>query len=354
MLAARLYDYDPAMNVQLKIEEVARPHDHGARRGDGAGGRRRPVPHRPAHHRGRVEGHHGPARHAPALHHGPRERRLGRGRRQRRQVGQARRRRDLPPAALLRHLPQLPLRRGHALRRTACFPASASTAASREYFAHQRARADQAQPRTSRRSRWRRWPTPASPPTAPRRRRRSCCGPAPTACCSASAGSATSRCSACTRSPAAGSSRSTASRRRRCWPRSSAPTSSSTAAPNVVEEVREITGGGAQVVIDFVGELGVENLVLEDGAQGRPDVSSSAMAARSRCRRVHLVIEEINIGGSLVGNYTELVELMELNADGKVKMHYTQYKLGRHQHRARRLQEPPLRRPRRDRALRRP
>ena len=28
-----------------------------------------------------------------------------------------------------------------------------------------------------------------------------------------------------------------------------------------------------------------------------------------------------------MGNYTELVELMELNADGKVKMHYTQYSL---------------------------
>ena len=42
---------------------------------------------------------------------------------------------------------------------------------------------------------------------------------------------------------------------------------------------------------------------------------------------VHLVIEEVNIGGSLVGNYTELVELMELNADGKVKMHYTEYGL---------------------------
>ena len=41
----------------------------------------------------------------------------------------------------------------------------------------------------------------------------------------------------------------------------------------------------------------------------------------------HLVINEINIGGSLVGNYTELVEQMELNADGKVKIHYTQYSL---------------------------
>ena len=35
----------------------------------------------------------------------------------------------------------------------------------------------------------------------------------------------------------------------------------------------------------------------------------------------------IGLGGSLVGDYTELVELMELNADGKVKMHYSRYAL---------------------------
>jgi len=29
--------------------------------------------------------------------------------------------------------------------------------------------------------------------------------------------------------------------------------------PTVVEEIMQITGGGAQVVMDFVGELGVEN-----------------------------------------------------------------------------------------------
>jgi NAD+-dependent secondary alcohol dehydrogenase Adh1 len=96
--------------------------------------------------------------------------------------------------------------------------------------------------------------------------------------------------------------------------------------PNVVEEVKQITGGGAHVVIDFVGELGVENIcwkMVRKGGQlfvvgygGMINVPTS-----------HLVIEEINIGGSLVGNFTELVELMELNADGKVKMHYTEYNL---------------------------
>lgn len=42
---------------------------------------------------------------------------------------------------------------------------------------------------------------------------------------------------------------------------------------------------------------------------------------------LELVANEIRIGGSFVGDYTELVELMELNADGKVKMHHTAYKL---------------------------
>ena len=120
--------------------------------------------------------------------------------------------------------------------------------------------------------------------------------------------------------------------------------------PNVVEEVRQITGGGAQVVIDFVGELGVENLCWKMVRKGG-QLFVIGYGGKIEVPTVHLVIEEINIGGSLVGNYTELVELMELNADGKVKMHFPQYTLARHQHRARRLQEPPLRRPRRDRAL---
>jgi NAD+-dependent secondary alcohol dehydrogenase Adh1 len=40
-----------------------------------------------------------------------------------------------------------------------------------------------------------------------------------------------------------------------------------------------------------------------------------------------MVISEMAIAGSLVGNYMELVELMELNAEGRVKLHYQEYKL---------------------------
>lgn len=95
---------------------------------------------------------------------------------------------------------------------------------------------------------------------------------------------------------------------------------------NIVEEVREITGGGAHVVIDFVGEHGVENVawkMLRKGGQ----LYMVGYGGTVEVPTLQLVIEEINIGGSLVGNYTELVELMELNADGRVKMHYTEYTL---------------------------
>lgn len=96
--------------------------------------------------------------------------------------------------------------------------------------------------------------------------------------------------------------------------------------PDVVEEVREISGGGAQVVIDFVGELGIENLCWKMVRKGG-QMLVVGYGGRIEVPTVHLVVEEINVGGSLVGNYTELVELMELNADGKVRMHYTQYAL---------------------------
>jgi NAD+-dependent secondary alcohol dehydrogenase Adh1 len=80
------------------------------------------------------------------------------------------------------------------------------------------------------------------------------------------------------------------------------------------------------VVMDFVGELGVENDAWKMVRQGG-QLIVVGYGGKIEVPTVHLVVHEINIGGSLVGNYTELVELMELNADGKVKMHYTQYSL---------------------------
>ncbi len=96
--------------------------------------------------------------------------------------------------------------------------------------------------------------------------------------------------------------------------------------PDVIEQVMEITSGGAHVVIDFVGELGIENVCWKMVRQGG-QAFVVGYGGQVEVPTVHLVIQEANIGGSLVGNFTELVELMELNADGKVKMHYSQYKL---------------------------
>jgi NAD+-dependent secondary alcohol dehydrogenase Adh1 len=40
---------------------------------------------------------------------------------------------------------------------------------------------------------------------------------------------------------------------------------------------------------------------------------------------IDMIFSEISVVGSLVGNYTELSELMTLNADGKVKLHTQRY-----------------------------
>ena len=95
---------------------------------------------------------------------------------------------------------------------------------------------------------------------------------------------------------------------------------------DVVEEVEQISSGGCQVVLDFVGELGVENLAWKM-VRGGGQLLMIGYGGEIHVPTLHFVTAEINVGGSLVGNYTELVELMELNADGKVKMHYTQYGL---------------------------
>lgn len=96
--------------------------------------------------------------------------------------------------------------------------------------------------------------------------------------------------------------------------------------PNLVEEVKELTGGGAHAVIDFVGELGAEQEGWRMLRQGGTDYIVG-YGGQIELPTVHMVINEIAVAGSLVGNYMELVELMELNAEGRVKLHAQQYSL---------------------------
>jgi NAD+-dependent secondary alcohol dehydrogenase Adh1 len=95
---------------------------------------------------------------------------------------------------------------------------------------------------------------------------------------------------------------------------------------NVVEQVKELTHGGAHVVLDFVGELGAEQESWQMLRQGGTDYVIG-YGGQVKVPTVHMVIQEIAVAGSLVGNYMELVELMELNAEGRVKLHGEQYKL---------------------------
>ncbi|MDU9004461.1 NAD(P)-dependent alcohol dehydrogenase [Sedimentitalea todarodis] len=95
---------------------------------------------------------------------------------------------------------------------------------------------------------------------------------------------------------------------------------------DLIEKVMDATGGGSHVVIDFVGELGVENVCWKLLRQGG-ELIVVGYGGTIEVPTVELVVNEIKIGGSLVGDYTELVELMELNADGLVKMHQTEYSL---------------------------
>jgi len=97
------------------------------------------------------------------------------------------------------------------------------------------------------------------------------------------------------------------------------------AGEDAVEQVRELTGGrGVEVVLDFVGELGttaqgpamlaVGGTYFVIGYGGRVDLAA-----------IEIISREISVVGSLVGSFTELVELMALAAQGKVKLETREY-----------------------------
>jgi NAD+-dependent secondary alcohol dehydrogenase Adh1 len=94
-----------------------------------------------------------------------------------------------------------------------------------------------------------------------------------------------------------------------------------------VEKVKEITDGqGAEAVIDFVGERGVEkdapNMVRNHGTYYVIGYGGSLD------HLTHTIIfREISIVGNLVGTYNDLAELMTLAAQGKVTLHTSTYPL---------------------------
>ena len=95
---------------------------------------------------------------------------------------------------------------------------------------------------------------------------------------------------------------------------------------NSVEEVRGLTKGGVHVVIDFVGERGVEKQAVQMLCRGGTYIIAG-YGGMIEVPTIDMIFSELSIVGSLVGNYTDLSELMALNAQGRVKLQTKRYSL---------------------------
>ena len=96
---------------------------------------------------------------------------------------------------------------------------------------------------------------------------------------------------------------------------------------NVVEAVKEVTGGdGVDAVLDFVAEYGTKkqgpNMLKQGGVY-----YVVGYGGQVEIPTLQIIFTEIEVVGSLVGNYIELVELMELAARGRVKLTGREYPL---------------------------
>lgn len=95
---------------------------------------------------------------------------------------------------------------------------------------------------------------------------------------------------------------------------------------SVRRQVQDITGGGARVVLDFVGEHGTPAqgvAMLRDGGS----YFTIGYGGEVQVPTIDIISREINIVGNLVGTYTDLVELMALTERGSVTLHTTTYPL---------------------------
>lgn len=93
-----------------------------------------------------------------------------------------------------------------------------------------------------------------------------------------------------------------------------------------LKKVQDITGGGAEVVFDFVGEQGLEKLGLRF-LKGRGDYYVIGYGGSIDLLTIDIISQEINVIGNLVGTYRDLVELMTLTAEGKISLHTAVYPL---------------------------
>jgi NAD+-dependent secondary alcohol dehydrogenase Adh1 len=94
----------------------------------------------------------------------------------------------------------------------------------------------------------------------------------------------------------------------------------------VAAQVADITGGGAHVVFDFVGERGAE-LLAPRLLRNRGAHYVIGYGGEVRLPTIEIISREIDVIGNLVGTYNDLVELMALTAQGRVSLHTAVYPL---------------------------
>ncbi len=96
---------------------------------------------------------------------------------------------------------------------------------------------------------------------------------------------------------------------------------------NHVAQVLEMTdGNGAEVVLDFVGENGAEADAWTMTRRAGSDFVIG-YGGTVEIPAIDVISTERNVVGNLVGSYNDLVELMALNAAGKVTMRTATYQL---------------------------
>jgi D-arabinose 1-dehydrogenase-like Zn-dependent alcohol dehydrogenase len=94
-----------------------------------------------------------------------------------------------------------------------------------------------------------------------------------------------------------------------------------------VNAVREATDGqGADIIFDYVGEHGTPDTSLKMLRRGGT-YSQIGYGGSLTVRTVDLLLGEYTIVGNIVGTYSDLAELMELNHQGKVKITAQQFPL---------------------------
>ena len=95
---------------------------------------------------------------------------------------------------------------------------------------------------------------------------------------------------------------------------------------DAIEAVKRLTGGGADAVLDFVGEKGTPDQAMAMLRKGGT-YYIVGYGGIIQVPAIDMIFNEFSVVGNLVGNYTELSELMVLAAQGRVTLTNQSYRL---------------------------